>query len=294
VLVYGDTSSFFNGNLSRSCELLRASLSWLGESNQWELGAAKSGRILAFLLAAGLLAGLFVWRSQPVAAVGLAAAGLLSAIGHGPGGLLSFDKSYTRQRMGIIDFSHQPFASKHSSMDNGLYGLSLNMLRYGILPVTMNQWDTDMIDSTRYLVIDAPRRPISRKESVQIMEFVKRGGTVIVGCGYQDAAACENLLEPLGIRIGSTPYGRFFDRKAFEQPVSFMSAWGIEASPPEAAVLCAWDEHTPLMIALRVGDGMLVLIADSEFLHNRNIEGHDNHDPNNTNFLKNLFDFASQ
>ena len=44
VLVFGDTSSFFNNNLTRSYELLRASLGWLGESNGWTLPASAWGR----------------------------------------------------------------------------------------------------------------------------------------------------------------------------------------------------------------------------------------------------------
>ena len=39
-----------------------------------------------------------------------------------------------------------------------------------------------------------------------------------------------------------------------------------------------------------VGKGQLVVIGDSEFLHNRNVEGHKNHDPANTAFIKNLLD----
>jgi len=295
VLVFGDTSSFFNGNLSRSYELLRASLSWLGETNRWALPASRPGRTIAFVLMAGFLGLLFRWRTAPVGAAGLAAAGLLSAIGHGPGGLLPFDQSFTRDHMAIVDFSHQPNASKHSSMGNSLYGLSLNLLRHELLPVTMNQWDEKTLDSSQYLILDAPRRPISSAEKTQIVRFMERGGTVILGCGHQDAAACRKLLDPLGIRIGSTPFGRFFDAKAFGQPVSFMAAWSIDEIPPEAAVLCARDGgKNPLILALRVGDGMFVLISDSEFLHSRNIEGHDNHDPANTTFLKNLLDFTSQ
>ena len=39
--------------------------------------------------------------------------------------------------------------------------------------------------------------------------------------------------------------------------------------------------------------GELVVIGDSEFLHNKNLEGTKNHDPANTTFLKNLLDSCS-
>lgn len=293
VLVFGDTSSFFSTNLTRSFELMRSSLSWLGETNRWTIPASKPGRTVAVLLLLGFVVLVFLWRNQPAATGAVFAAGAVSFISHGTGGLLRYDRNVSRERLAIIDFSHQPNASKHSSMDDGLHGVSINLLRYDLLPVIMNEWDEDTLEAARYIVLNAPRRPISPGERNQLMEFMERGGTVILACGYQDASASRELLEPLGCEIGGTPLGRFFDRPAFDQPVSFLSPWAIEKKPANAAVLCAYDDK-PLMIAVPVGDGKLVLIADSEFLHNRNVEGHENHDPANTTFLKNLLDFTSQ
>jgi len=293
VLVFGDTSSFFSTNLTRSFELLRSSLSWLGETNRWSMSASKPGRTVAILLLLGFGGLMFVWRAKPAATGALLAVGLVSLVTHGTRGLLRYDQAVSRERLAIIDFSHQPFASKHSSMDGGLHGVSINLLRYDLLPITMNEWDEDTLEAARYIVLNAPRRPITPREKSQLMDFMERGGTVILSCGYQHASACRELLEPLGCEIGGTPLGRFFDRPAFGQPVSFLSPWGIKKKPAKAAVLCAYDDK-PLMVAVPVGDGKLVLIADSEFLHNRNVEGHENHDPANTTFIKNLLDFTSQ
>lgn len=72
-----------------------------------------------------------------------------------------------------------------------------------------------------------------------------------------------------------------------------MSAWGISKVPPSAKIICGSPDW-PLIVDLPVGKGGLVLIADSEFLHNRNVEGHKNHDPANTAFLKNLLDSTTR
>ncbi|MCF7730508.1 MAG: hypothetical protein K9N23_02430 [Akkermansiaceae bacterium] len=289
VLVFGDTSSFFNNNLTRSYELLRASLGWLGESNGWSLPASAAGRGVAVLLVAGLLALAFIWRNQAVAAAGLLAIVAVSLVGHGQGGLPAYDQKFARQHLALIDFSHQPNASKHSATDAGLHGVGINLMRHGELPVAMNSWDPGLLDQARYLVINAPRRPITGGERRNLMDFMKRGGTVILGCGYLDAAGSKPLLEPLGLEISGTPLGRFFDLEAFGQRVSFMSAWALAKVPQNARVLCTSPDW-PLIVAVPVGKGELVLISDSEFLHNRNVEGHKNHDPANTAFLKNLLD----
>jgi len=294
VLVYGDTSSFFNNNLGRSFEILRASLSWLGDSNIWLMPATPAGRGIAAVFVLAIAALAFLWRAAPVSAAALLAAGLVAAVSHGTGGLTPFDKTFTREHVAVIDYSHQPNASKHSAMNTGLHGVSINLMRHGLLPITANHWDPATLELARYVVLNAPRRPITAGERNDLMRFMQRGGVVILGCGYLDSAACRELLEPLGCSIGNVPYGRFFDCVAFGQPVSFMSAWPLNKLPDRAKILCATPDKLPLMASVPVGKGELVLICDSEFLHNSNLEGSKNHDPNNTAFIKNLLDSTTR
>jgi len=290
VLVFGDTSSFFNNNLGRSYELLRASLGWLGESNAWLFPASIAGRWIAAVLVLGLVVLAFLWRAMPVAAAALCGAGLVAALTHGTGARLAFDAGFCREHLALIDFSHQPNASKHSAMNTGLHGVAINLMRHDLLPIDANVWDPATLDLAGYVILNAPRQPFSSGERRELMGFMERGGMVIVGCGFLDAAGSRSLLEPLGCRIGNVPLGRFFDRPAFGQPVSFMSAWPLDKKPDNAKVLCATPDNQPLMVSVPVGKGQLVVIGDSEFLHNSNVEGHKNHDPANTTFLKNLFD----
>ncbi len=289
VLVFGDTSSFFNNNLTRSFELLRCCLAWLGDSNMWSFYTSLAGRIAAAVLTAGIVLLAFFWRDRPIGVAALAAAGAVSFLTHGSGGLPDYDRTFSREQLAIIDFSHQPNASKHSAMDGGLHGVSINLMRHGALPITANVWDSNLLDEAKYLFLIAPRQPLGGSARGDVMDFMKRGGTVILTCGYLDADGSHELLEQLGCEIGDTPLGRFFNLQAFGQPVSFMSAWGISKIPPNAKVLCGSPDW-PLIVALPHGSGQLVLIADSEFLQNRNLEGHKNHDPANTAFMKNLLD----
>jgi hypothetical protein len=289
VLVFGDTSSFFNNNLARSYELLRASIAWLGDSNKWEIHASRPGRWLALVLVSGLVMAAFLWRRAALGAHTLGAAMLVSLLTHGTGGLPDFEPEFARGHLAVLDYFHQPNASKHSAMDSGLHGVSINLLRHGKLPVALNDWNPEVLDVAKYVVLNAPRRPVDGRTRRDLTRFMERGGIVILGCGYLDAAGSREWLESLGCRISGIPLGRFFDRPAFGQPVSFMSAWAIEEIPDNAEILCA-SADWPLMVKVPVGKGALVWIGDSEFLHNRNLEGHKNHDPANTAFIKNLLD----
>lgn len=289
VLVFGDTSSFFNNNLARSFELLRASLGWLGGAEGWDSQASPAGRWIAAGCVAGLVALAFCWRARPIAAAALLGGGVVSLVSLGNVGLPEYDAAFSRERLAVIDFSHQPNASKHSAMENGLHGVAINFLRHGLLPIASNEWDPSLLGNAGYLLLDAPRQPITESEGGDLRRFMQGGGWVILGCGHLDSAGCESVLESMGCAIGDVPLGRFFDLKAFGQPVSFMSAWSISKVPENARILCA-SADWPLMVSVPVGKGGLVLISDSEFLHNRNLEGHKNHDPANTAFLKNLLD----
>ena len=123
--------------------MLRASLAWLGESNAWSLPASRRGRGVAAALVLGFCGAAFLWRAAPVGAAALLAAGVrVLRSSHGTGGLPPYDTAFAREHLAVIDFSHQPNASKHSAMDTGLHGVSINLLRHGLLPVAANQWDS--------------------------------------------------------------------------------------------------------------------------------------------------------
>jgi len=293
VLVFGDTTSFFNHNLSRSYELLRSVLSWLGEPNRgaWLYGTA--GRLLTAAAALALCA--LAWRLRRKGAEALGAAALCLALGaawaHRESGLLQWDETRARQRVALIDFSHHPEASKHSSMGSGLHGLTINLMRYGLLPLAPDRWDKALLNRSRLLVLNAPRRVLSRREVGQIGRYLEQGGTVWLTCGYPHEAFSRKLLARYRLRVEATPLGRFFDRPAFGQPVSFFSAWPIRVENPDASLICVYGDW-PLMVLVPTGKGRLVAIGDSEFFQNRNLESLERYDPANIRFVRALLSYT--
>ena len=290
VLVFGDTTSFFNANISRSYEILRASLSWFGEAPRYSFFFSRAAGIALVLGVAGLV--LLSLRSRPAASpLVLLLVAAVSWIAHRPG-LLPVDPEVGRSRLALFDFAHQPYAAKHGSLGEGLYGLSLSFLRYDLLPVTQNRWDRELIENARILVLNAPRKPFSAARQREITRFMERGGTVLLACGAHQYRNCRRLLDPLQLKIRNLPLGRFFDRPAFNQPIQYFSAWPIQVGHPQATVLSLYGDW-PLMVDVPVGSGRLVLIADSEFLLNKNMESHEQYSVQNIQFVRNLLDFVS-
>lgn len=291
VLVFGDTTSFFNNNLSRSYEILDAVLSWFGESPGWLAFAGWPIRTGMIVLLAGIGAGLIMLKSARTAYGLWAVVVLVTLVGNRSSGWLGFDESACRSRLAIIDFAHAPYCSKHSGMESGLHGVTINLMRYGLLPIAIDEWDSKLLDVAKLVVLNAPRCPLGKAERGDLMRLMERGGTVVLGCGYPHYEFSRSMLDSLQVRIRGLPLGRFFDRTAFGQRVSFMSAWPIEVDNPDASVICLYDDW-PLMVSVPVGQGRLVLIGDSEFLHNRNIEGMENYDAANVQFIRSLLEYT--
>lgn len=287
VLVFGDTTSFFNNNLSRSFEVLRASLSWLGQpADPWPWGLHA---VLMMLALGGVWLLLLNQRRPPLWMPMLGTAMVCSFLVHTPRTLLPWDTDYARQHLVLLDYAHQPNASKHSAMGSGLHGVSINLMRHGLLPVAMNHWDPAMLDHAALLVSNAPRSPYTARERRDLDRMMDHGGHLLLACGYLEYPASRSLLEAHQVQVRGLPLGRFFDSHAFGSPISFYSGWPLVLKHPRAEVLCQQGTHA-LIASMPSGAGRLVVIGDSEFLHNRNLEGSENHDPANVQFFRSLMD----
>jgi len=288
VLVFGDTTSFFNLNLARSFELLRAVLTWFGEpvSYSWFFSRTAEWLVIA-LLAIALIASV-LGRSRRSAHGTLLVLTLLSFAAH-QAAQLPFNRNLARKRMAIIDFSQQPYASKHSNMSSGLFGLTANLFRHDMMPVTQNDWNRELLDEAALLFLNAPQRPFSTAQRRDVMEFAERGGTVLMSCGYSHYGNARSLLDPLGIEVLNIPLGRSFDRLAFGRPIHLFSAWPLKLHRSDAVVLAKSDDW-PLIVEVPAGQGRVILIPDSEFFHNINLENMERHSQANVEFIRTLLD----
>jgi len=291
VLVFGDTTSFFNNNLNRSNEILRSALTWFGEPARHAWFNGKALGILSIIALLALL-GVSLRAREFTAPVTLALLAAVSLVAHRPAGLIPIDQAEGRERLAIFDFSHHPYAAKHGSMGEALYGLSISFLRNDLLPVTQNHWNKESLDNAGFLILNAPRQSFSASRRKDIMDFMERGGVVVMACGAHHYANCRALLEPLGLGITNLPLGRFFDRPAFNAPIQYFSAWPIEVKNPDATVISLYGDW-PLMVDVPVGNGRLFLVGDSEFFHNKNVESHEAYSQQNIEFIRSMVEFVT-
>ena len=288
VLVFGDTTSFFNLNLIRSFELLRSVLTWFGEPVSYSRFSSRGAEWIVMILLTGVLIVSVLCHSRRSACEALLVLAVLSFAAH-QAALLPFSRSISRERMAIIDFSQQPYASKHANMNSGLFGMTASLYRHNMMPVTQNDWNRELLDEAALLFLNAPQRPFSAAQRRDVMNFAERGGIVLISCGYPHYKNARSLLEPLGVEVLNTPLGRSFDRLAFGRPIHLFSAWPVQLNRTDAEVL-AMSGEWPLIVEVPVGRGRVILIPDSQFFHNINLENLERHSLPNIEFIRTLLD----
>jgi hypothetical protein len=107
---------------------------------------------------------------------------------------------------------------------------------------------------------------------------------LLVFAGWPHRAVVLPLLEALGIEIQNLPLGRARDDGGLAQ---LHNAWALSGA---AAVLQPMLHQGDLVLAgtVRRGRGRVVVVGDSEFLLNHNLEHRESYRPENIEFLRGL------
>jgi hypothetical protein len=163
----------------------------------------------------------------------------------------------------------------------------LTLMRNDYLAFSLPTVDRARLEGAAMLIVVAPRRPYSRAERAAIHDFVTQGGCLIVTTGYDDAGPRSTLLSEYGFTIGvdgpdgrepvpmghfKSPYLRSGDKQVY---VRFHAAWPVHCDDPEARVLAYGRGDLPAIVLRRVGAGKVVVVGDTHFATNANLERED-------------------
>jgi len=140
----------------------------------------------------------------------------------------------------------------------------------------------------------ARRQDYSSDERKTIVKWIKEGGVLICTIGYERAGPIRSLMSDLRFDIGGDPedldlkqgeplslgYFRsaFFRGTDYTALVRFHSAWPIDARDRLAMVISEYPaspNNLPVILLRRVGKGLVVVIGDTQFAFNKNLEHRD-------------------
>ena len=287
VLVFGDTTSFQNGALVQSYRFVDQVFHWL---------AAPAKRLYPYNIYSSLillfpaLIFLIIQRRDSAAVIICFAAlcvSLLLTTTVIPGLRIEEDDDINA-KIAYIDASHLERYSMDSWDANSFGGLSYNLMRNKYLPLILRDFSREKILASHLLVIIAPARSFSSEEIETLEEFARSGGFLILSVGWEERAASQSLLRSFGLEIGNTPLGRV-DPSQNSQKLTFHKAWPVVTLQEGAEILCqVWDH--PLVVSKSYYKGRILLIGDSSFLLNENLEGIYNHSLPNIMFLRKILD----
>jgi hypothetical protein len=300
VVVWGDTSAC-QGVSSYYPGVVGPMFAWLSRPAAWT--ERPPVRIAAAL---GLLAAiLWLWIVRgTVFETAIIAAGLL--IGLIVPWLLSQPNMDARVHIArdtfLIDRSHMPASGHYEARINSVGPLYTNLLRSGYRTADMKDWDSAAIGRARGIAFVAPQRSFNRREIEELLKAEEGGAVVLLNTGEPESSGSRRLLEAHGLALVPRPMGTVTSadpsasRREREQRPRFFDAWPIvaadgEGDPTALPGVEVIYRHGEDVVALfrRVGKGGLLLISDTRFFSDMNVEDMSGFWPGNLALIHDMF-----
>ena len=285
VLVFGDTTSFQNAVIAASHAFLERCFAWLG-SQPRTAGVWPRLLCLGALL---VLAALLVRRgSSPsfVGAVSLA----LTATYLGTVALTQAVAPPSRAEADgktvWIDGAHLNRFNRQAWSRDGVGGLALTALRARLTPYFLENQNDEPWATGRSLVVIAPARRFGKREVDQIERYVQQGGHLLLSVGFEERDGARELLDRFGFALENTPLGPIA-RQDNTRSLIFPKAWPVRNNAAGAQTLCEAGGYA-VVISRPFGLGRVILIGDSLFLLNENLEMLDTFHTTNLEFVQQL------
>ncbi|WP_207678044.1 DUF4350 domain-containing protein [Desulfonema magnum] len=283
LLVFGDTSGFVNAIMVKNPDFINRVFTWLAKEDSPKSHWLRL--ILAFIFFAFALSVCIAERPSPFTLI-LSTALSLAIIAAANTWKQHDAQTDIYGKIAYIDVSHGERFSPESWNENAAMGLYLNFMRNGYLTFSLETFEDRKLNTADFLVLIAPSQPFTPKELGRIREFVFSGGNLILTVGWEEKHASEALMKQFGLSLDYVPLGRFFSViPHFKQKVRFSEAWPVISSDGKAEIIASY-EKLPVIMKKRYGEGHIVLIGDSSFFWNNNLEMEKSHVRENIEFLK--------
>lgn len=297
VLVFGDTSSFQNAALTFSFPFIQSVFTWLTSTQTGLLTAAQIVVSLILLIVAMLC---FYLRKPPSMNFSifpiLLCASLLFTSSLNPL-LINNTDVMTSSPIVSIDASHGERFTLESFTDDSINGLIVNLQRNNLLPILEREFQKEHLLASKIIFFIAPTRTFTTNEIVLLKQYMINGGYIVLATGYDDKQASLPLLQECSVDVeqtplGPVPYGES-NTTLYQNEPRFVDSWPLTAPQNQTISYYnfSWENLTfDLVIFVQQGLGGLLVIGDSQFLLDKNIESIYDYWPGNILFLKYLLD----
>jgi hypothetical protein len=191
------------------------------------------------------------------------------------------------KKVAYIDASHLEAYSDTGWGYEGIAGLTLTLMRNGYQAFLLPELTGERLAGAGMLVSIAPARPYSAAERQAVQRFVERGGIYICMVGADRATPVQSLLDEFHLGVPRVPV-RPGEKDVEPKPMShFTTLYRALGADYDSGLLIhtGWpvrcdraDElvrgfnNLPIIALREVGRGKVVLIGDTAFAMNKNLE----------------------
>jgi hypothetical protein len=297
VLVFGDTSSFQNPALPFSSPFLQSTFTWLTNNQTPITIMIQIGVSLLLLITVVLLIVLCKRSTVPFAVFPLLVClSLVISTSFNPF-FLTVNEGFPSDNIVYIDTSHGERLSLESFTDDSVNGLVLNLQRNNYLPVVLQEFSQEKIRRSPLFICIAPTQAFTIEEVRFLGTYMDAGGVVILATGYEDKDAALPLLQTFDIDISPTPLGPVpyveENLTLYQNEPRFVDSWPMvfKDNQIRSYYNFTWENFTfHLVVFAPYGAGGLLVIGDSQYLLDKNIESIYDYWPGNILFLKYLLE----
>ena|GEM_PF-6631129 len=289
-ILLGDTSPFQNGAFTNSHEFMRQVLGMVLPGGP-RPGVSWIWCGLLSVIAVGISVLFILGRRRPEIIILTCAAVLTWAVTWGIAYAMPAPLELTGCRTALVDISHCPYAGYEEWTATDLGGLAACLMREGYTPVTSEgAFDRQVrrLGKNDVLFLVCPLWKLSESDTDAIDGVLRRAGKVIINCGFEEAANVNPALERYDFEIRNIPLGATAQEEVARHSVNFFNAWEVQGE----GIVLAMVRGRPVVVAREVGTGMLVVIGDSKFFWNANLETRESHVPGNVGFLGELLQLS--
>jgi hypothetical protein len=286
VITFGDTSSLTNGINVNSYVFTSRLFGYIAGNvkNAHPLRRQILGIFVCLILAILLIISPGPWKVITVILCLSSFLCISNKISQKAGEIFPDGRYKTPNNLAYVDSSHLEAYSAESWRPDGVGGLILTLMRNGYLAHTLPEFTAERIMKADLLISIAPSKSFSKKERELVKDFVVNGGTFIIMTGLDTSGPSRSLLSLLGFAIGprspdspepeamghfKSPYLSYGQQQVF---VRFHAAWPINCSDPNARVIANGQNDLPVIIVRPLGAGKVVVIGDTCFAMNKNLE----------------------
>ncbi len=207
-------------------------------------------------------------------------------------------------RVAYIDASHLEAYSSDFSTPHGIAGLLRTLMRDGYLPLLAPDLSPKRLQGAGLLISIAPAREFDAEDREAVNEFVAGGGTFICMAGAEEVRAVAPLLADFDFTVPPSPvppgertkepeplgaFQQIFGKQANGRYVQFFAGWPLECTADHPTIEIVWSDgqvERPVVVGHSDHGGSVVVIADTYFAANENLETSERVLPDNIRFWR--------